>query len=571
MEPIAPRTDHRSSKVTIAIVVTAIVTGVALRAIELSQGRPLWLDEAMLGLNIASKSFGELARPLDYDQSAPLLYLWLERLVVSIAGVGERSLRTIPFVAGVLLVPGTWLVMRRVAGVTAAALATVLVALSVTLISFTAEAKQYGVDPLATLLALWFAVRVMALPGDDRRWIALGFAGVVALLLSQPAVFVLGGVVLALAVESRVGNASMRRRIVPLAAVWACVFAVLYVTAYRAAAQSPYMRHFWEGTFLDPTAPDFFKRVELFTIAAFSAPVLMGSTLGNGAIVAIVWLLGVAELWRRSRAMATLLGAPLVLAAGACALGSYAVMDRLFLFAAPLTLTALAVVIAALIDRARVERRAHALVAACIGIAAIVGPVVVRRVTQPVFYAVGKQVIADIDSMSKGDAVYVAARSFPLWVYYTTDWSAPDSERLEWAASIGGAGAPAHNNAPSRRGRVQPYEATRLARPYRGRMEIVGLPTGRQYTTSARSIDVSIPAAEQAVPARPDRGWAQVEGSRMAAVARPRLWVFGSHMLALDSAEPQLVAELQRRGVRLLMVRRQGTTVGYQVEFPAEP
>src|SRR5690349_10583200 len=210
MEPIAPRTDHRSSKVTIAIVVTAIVTGVALRAIELSQGRPLWLDEAMLGLNIASKSFGELARPLDYDQSAPLLYLWLERLVVSIAGVGERSLRTIPFVAGVLLVPGTWLVMRRVAGVTAAALATVLVALSVTLISFTAEAKQYGVDPLATLLALWFAVRVMALPGDDRRWIALGFAGVVALLLSQPAVFVLGGVILALAVESRAGNASMR-------------------------------------------------------------------------------------------------------------------------------------------------------------------------------------------------------------------------------------------------------------------------------------------------------------------------------------------------------------------------
>jgi hypothetical protein len=356
-----------------------------------------------------------------------------------------------------------------------------------------------------------------------------------------------------------------------VAAVWAFVFATLYVTVYRATAQSPYMRHFWEGTFLNPTAPDFFQRIELFTIAAFNAPLLTGTALGNGAVVAIVWLLGVLELWRRSRAMATLLAAPLVLAAGACAIGAYAVMDRLFLFAAPLTLTALAVLVAALIDRARVDRRGYAMAATCAAIVAIVASPLVRRVRHPVFYAVGKQIIADIDSMAKGDAIYVAARSFPLWVYYTTDWALPDVDRLRWAASIGGAGAPAHNNAPSRRGRVQPYEATRLARSYRGRMEMVGLPTGRQYTTSTRSLDPSIPAAEQATPAQPDAGWAQLEVSRMAAVARPRAWVFGSHMFALDGAEPALVGELQHRGVKLVMERRQGSTVGYLVEFPAEP
>ena len=83
-------------------------------------------------------------------------------------------------------------------------------------------------------------------------------------------------------------------------------------------------------------------------------------------------------------------------------------------------------------------------------------------------------------------AIYVAARSFPLWVYYTTDWSNPDTERLEWAASIAGAGGPAHNNAPSR-GRVRAEDTTGLARRYRGRTEIVGLPTGRQYLTSTGS------------------------------------------------------------------------------------
>ena len=42
-------------------------------------------------------------------------------------------------------------------------------------------------------------------------------------------------------------------------------------------------------------------------------------------------------------------------------------------------------------------------------------------------------------------------------------------------------------------------------------------------------------------------------------------------MFALDGAEPSLVAEMQRRGVRLIMQRRQGSTVAYQVEFPGEP
>ena len=102
-------------------------------------------------------------------------------------------------------------------------------------------------------------------------------------------------------------------------------------------------------------------------------------------------------------------------------------------------------------------------------------------------------------------------------------------------------------------------------------MEIVGLPTGRQYATSTRSLDPSIPVVALATPAQPDTGWATLQVSRMSAVARPRIWVFGSHMFALDSAEPELVAELQRRGVKLLMERRQGRTVGYQVEFPAEP
>jgi hypothetical protein len=284
----------------------------------------------------------------------------------------------------------------------------------------------------------------------------------------------------------------------------------------------------------------------------------------------IAWLGGVWTLWSRRPFAAVLVALPLGLAAAACGLGLYPVMDRLFLFVAPLTLIAFASLVARLVELAPPRVTNVALAGACAALALVVAPTHADRIAHPVYFAVGKQIIADVDSMSRGEPVYVAARSFPLWVFYTTDWRAPDTARLEWAASIARAGAPAHNNAPSR-GRARAEEGRSLVRTYRGRTEIVGVPTGRQYRTSTRSLDRRITADQLALPAQVDSGWADLEVSRMATVARPRLWVFGSHMFALDGAEPGLVAELQRRGVRLVQERRQGSTVAYHVEFPPGP
>src|SRR5690349_11063509 len=173
--PSAPN-DRRNVPTLIAAI--AIVVGISLRVIEFARNRPLWLDEAMLSLNIATRSFVDLARPLDYDQSAPVAYLWIERLAVNLGGVNEIALRALPFLGGLALVPLVWLVARRLAGATTAALAAVLAALWLLLITFNAEAKQYGVDPLVSALIAWFAVRVANVPGDRRRWLRLLAAGV---------------------------------------------------------------------------------------------------------------------------------------------------------------------------------------------------------------------------------------------------------------------------------------------------------------------------------------------------------------------------------------------------------
>ena len=202
---------QRSSVMYVAIAMVAMIVGIALRIAEFRHDRPLWLDEAMLGLNIASRSFSELVKPLDYDQSAPLLYLWLERLAVSTAGVSERSLRALPFIAGLALVPMVLVVARRLVGTTAAVIAAMLTALSLTLVTFSAEAKQYGVDPVATLLAVWLASRVQAKPDDARAWMWLVVGGVASLLLSQPAAFVVSGIFVALVCDRGVRAAPAAR------------------------------------------------------------------------------------------------------------------------------------------------------------------------------------------------------------------------------------------------------------------------------------------------------------------------------------------------------------------------
>ncbi|HUQ83517.1 MAG TPA: glycosyltransferase family 39 protein [Gemmatimonadaceae bacterium] len=560
----------RSSRVPVVIALFAIVVGIVLRVIEFARDRPLWLDEAMLGLNIASRSFRELARPLDYDQSAPLLYLWLERIAVSVGGVTEPMLRLFPFIAGVALVPMVWIVARRLAGAAAATLTTVLVALSVSLVAFGAEGKQYGVDPLATVLVISLATRVVARSNDSRSWLTFTTGAIACLLVSQPAVFVLAGTFVALLTDASLRRApSALRRLFASGAVCGIVFVCLYVVLYRPTAQSAYMRQFWEGTFLTPGAPDFLRRLQLLDRATFVAPFL-SSSVGISGVIAAAWALGVGALFARSRFAGVVASLPLVLATVATSLGMYAVMDRLFLFAAPLVLLALGAGGAWILERAPEHSRGFAMVGSAAAVVAAVTPAHIERIRHPVFYAVGKQIIADVDGMARGDAVYVAARSFPLWVYYTTDWAAPDVGRLRWAASIAGAGAPAHNNAASR-GDVRAADTEHLSRAYRGRVEIVGLPTGRQYLTTTRTLDPARPAADLAVPSTVDRGWSELEVERMARAAKARLWVFGSHMFALDGAEPALVAELQRRNVRLLMERRQGSTVAYHVEFPAQP
>src|ERR671918_1642502 len=85
-----------------SIAAMLVLVGVGLRLRTVLLNNSLWLDESGLALNILSRSFAGLLQPLDYSQGAPILFLWLEKLVVVVSGSSsEFAFRLVPLVSGV--------------------------------------------------------------------------------------------------------------------------------------------------------------------------------------------------------------------------------------------------------------------------------------------------------------------------------------------------------------------------------------------------------------------------------------------------------------------------------------
>src|SRR4051794_13103628 len=91
----------RPARRTGVFVTAFIVLGIGLRLVPLLAGRDLWIDEAMLALNLVNRTPAELLGPLDWNQGAPIGFLMLSKLAVSAFGSGELALRLVPFAGSV--------------------------------------------------------------------------------------------------------------------------------------------------------------------------------------------------------------------------------------------------------------------------------------------------------------------------------------------------------------------------------------------------------------------------------------------------------------------------------------
>lgn len=313
-----------------------LLLGIVLRLRQYLAGRSLWLDEAMLALNLVQRDVAGLLKPLDYDQGAPLGFLLAQKGLISLAGSSELALRLLPLLAGLatlLLFP---LLLRRFSFKPLVWLAALgLVALNPALIYYSTELKQYQFDALAAVLT------GLSLPqaGARPHWRRLAALGLVLPWFSHGSVFLLAGLGLTLLWQYR-GDQALQMRCAAIIAGWLAGFAGLLSLSLANLLNNTYLLAYWQDFFLPltPEAPFWLgdKVAGLFTSPTLGGLLLPG-WLAVGLAAAGIWRL--AHLDQRWLGMFLL---PLVFALIASALRKYPFGDRMLLFSIPASLVLVA-------------------------------------------------------------------------------------------------------------------------------------------------------------------------------------------------------------------------------------
>ena len=185
--------------------------GVLLRLVRYLSDRSLWLDESYLAINLMTRPYRALLQTLDYNQGAPIGFLWAERLALDVFGDSELSLRFFPLLVGLASLVLFYLVAREVLQPLAFLIALVLFATMEPFVRYSAEVKLYGLDVAVTLGLLYVFTRVVETGNFSvRRALALAVAGPLAVSFSHPSVFVLAGVATAGSTSPCVSETSER-------------------------------------------------------------------------------------------------------------------------------------------------------------------------------------------------------------------------------------------------------------------------------------------------------------------------------------------------------------------------
>ena len=537
MTPSAPP-GPATSRLAGWLVPVAVLVGALLRLRQFAHGRPLWIDEAMLAVNVLTRDFAGLLRPLDSDQLAPVPFLWAVRLAALVGGADERVLRLVALLAGLGLLAAVAALARRTLDPAPAALAAWLVALSPLLGWYSNELKPYVTDALAAALLALAVARLREAPERPGRWWTVGLLGLVTALASTAAPLILAGVGSALLLPATATTWRPRAAVAGWAAAWSACWGVLYLLVYRETSGSAYMQRFWIPNFLSPGLPDLGDKLVTLPAALLREWFLGEATpvrILAGAALCLPVAAGAVGLARRGRGWLLLIAlVPLGVALLASAARLYPVAPRLLLFAAPLVALLLAegaAVVAGLLARWRPAPWLG------LGAAALLGlPVLdaARGLAAPPEREALAPLVRLLQREARpGATVYVFGRAVPAWVFYTTDWRAPDTARVRHhVALVSSTGAAFRHAGP--RGHPVREEGDSLAYRFGAWTELVGIPSG----TGPDSLGVN--------GAVEDAGWADNEARRIQAAGGPEAWlVLSSYRAGLPAL---LDSALVRRG-----------------------
>jgi hypothetical protein len=204
-----------------------LIAGVVLSLLQFFYNRSLWLDEAMLALNIINKDNFELLKPLDYWQVAPILFLQIEKLFSILLPNTEYGLRIFPLLCYWAAICFFYKIIKiQLHSIYVIIIALSFFVLNALFIFYSGEAKQYMTDVFILLLVFYLVIKNYK--NERNKYYVLGIVGALSVFLSNVAPIILFTAGLCLLYTHFFVS---KQKIVPLLAVfatWLGFFSVYY-------------------------------------------------------------------------------------------------------------------------------------------------------------------------------------------------------------------------------------------------------------------------------------------------------------------------------------------------------
>ncbi len=377
-------------------------------------GRSLWLDEAMLAYSFSKRSlFGLTSGVFEWDQSAPVLYLYLVKLLTVLFGNTEFVLRSFSIFAYVAVLFLSGYAAKRLFGIKYPILAAAFLANMNFILKYSNEFKQYLSECIWVLLVLvlYYLYKERGLA----FWkMAAGF--MVFIWGANPACFFIGGVLLYEFVDGLVKKDRLRVRNSILTGIGVGVsFVIYYFYWLRGIALSGSMQSYWENASF-PLFPKSIEDLQMARAMVYEIFITFREArIFMTALVLAAFLLGI--FWERNRyCIVIFLG--FLVSLFASSIHMFPIADRLWCFSYPVFV----ILAFYAIDKMAVSSRKAELVAVFLMFTLMLtnNGIMVYKNGEHVFQK-GEEANFAIaylqEHVSEGEKVYVYYQSIPVTKY----------------------------------------------------------------------------------------------------------------------------------------------------------
>ncbi len=308
---------------------------IALCVVLFVQDRSLLLDSLNVVRNIGERSLVALINPLSYEQSAPLLFLWLSKLLTSVFGITHYTLRLLPLMAGVASLFLFADISKKFLNSPMSIIALFWFGTHQLVARYATEYKQYMIDVFAVLLIIWTVLKIVEI--NKQNWWKLSIGGAIVIWLSMPSIFVLISAIIYLGLV----QIKKDRPITPVLLTTGFIglsFVVNYLIMLQPTIGSGHMQNFHDIYFLQGNILNTDSLSHDFGLIIGQARMLVGkSGLAIGAVL-LSLIIAIVFALKQKRYEIILIVLPIVGAFGASLFGKYSILERLMLFSLPLSI-----------------------------------------------------------------------------------------------------------------------------------------------------------------------------------------------------------------------------------------